>query len=279
MAQRVVRAAGTALVTGEVVEQDRLVGEAIEPLGEHLGAFLEAARLVVGKRATEDVPALLDAEQAAQLRDRLGVVVHPQVANAVDPLVRALAGTDALDQHRGGLLSTPVAAGALRGLERSDEALGELAARRAVRKRHVPHDRLTREQVPLGGEPFAHFVPGPVVALAAGVRRRGAGGGDDAELARLAAVVGGERLLERGLRLETLGEQPEDARAEGRDPRRLRGDGADSRFRPWHDRTDGEILGLDGDPDLARLRVGRDDRERGRAAVHADRRRWMEMEM
>src|SRR5262249_47118321 len=43
---------------------------------------------------------------------------------------------------------------------------------------------------------------------------------------------------------------------------RLRRDGADARLRPRHARPDGKGMGLDGDAQLARRRVARDDGER-----------------
>ena len=85
---------------------------------------------------------------------------------------------------------------------------------------------------------------------------------NDAELAGLTPVVVRERRGDRRLRRQALVlEQPEDPRAEGRDPRRLGGHGADAGLHPRDDRADGEVPRLHRTADLARDVVDGDDRE------------------
>ena len=143
-------------------------------------------RRVERARTPEGVPDEVDADEPPQLDDRLGVVVDPELADAVDPLTLLRRGSETLDHDRRRLLTARVASRRLPGLEGGDEPLGERAAGRQERPLHLVHDRLAGEDVPLHGVARPGAVAGPGVAPRAGVRRRRAVGGDDAELPRLA---------------------------------------------------------------------------------------------
>ena len=167
-----------------------------------------------------------------------------------------------LDEHRGRLLATRVAAGALPRLERRDEPLGERAAHLPVRTGHLGDHCLAGEDVALDRVPRTGLVPGPRVALRARVRGRAPVRRDGAQLPRLAGVVVGECGGERGRGVTSPLEELEHRGSVRGDPGGLRRDGADTRLRPRHDGADREVLRLHGDSDLARLRVGGADRER-----------------
>ena len=166
------------------------------------------------------------------------------------------------------MLPALVAAGRLSSLERGDEPFGHVASSLPVLTRHLAHDILAGEDVSLDGEPVSELMAGPRVAFAAGVGSHGTGGGHDAELPRLAALVRRERLLERGRRIDALRQQAEHARTVGGNARRLRGDCPDAGLRPRHHRANREVLRVDRDPDLTRRGVGRDDRERRGPTSH-----------
>ena len=212
-------------------------------------------------RALQVVPAQVDLEQPPQLRDRLLVIVDAQVDDAVHELAGLLAGARPLDVDGGRLLPPHVAAGVLPRLERGDEPLRQRARTLPERPHHLGHDRLAREDVALGRDARAGLVPRPRVALDSRPGGRAAVRRDHSELARLACLVVAEhdadRLVGRRARLQ----QVEELRAVAGDSGRLGRHGADTRASPGDDRADCEVLGLDGDTELARLRVDGADRE------------------
>src|SRR5438270_799164 len=79
-----------------------------------------SGRAAVPPRPAHRAPARPDSDQAAQLDDRLGVILDAQVADPVDSLARLAPCADALDHDRGGLLSALVATRSLPRLERRD---------------------------------------------------------------------------------------------------------------------------------------------------------------
>ena len=74
--ERVVAAAGECLVAGQVVQDRRVLPVPLEPGGEDSYPLLVGALPVVGGGAAQHLPAQMDLEQAAELGDRLGMVVH-----------------------------------------------------------------------------------------------------------------------------------------------------------------------------------------------------------
>ena len=147
-------------------------------------------------------------DETAQLDDRLGMVLDPQVADAVDPFARFAARADALDDDRGRLLaalSPPAACPASSAATSRSTSVPTVCF---VRARHLVDDGRAREDVPLHGEAGPDAVARPVQALRAGERRGTAVRRDDPELARLARRVVREHALERLLRSERRDRAP-----------------------------------------------------------------------
>ena len=120
----------------------------------------------------------MDLVEAPELADRLGVVVHAQVDDAVDALAAApSAAPDALDDDGGGLLPARVAALLLPRLERGDQAVRERHPG-CVDERglHRGDDVLGGEDVPLDRVARPGAVAGPGETLGTGVGRSLAGG-------------------------------------------------------------------------------------------------------
>ena len=124
------------------------------------------ATLVERVRTPLRLPPGPDADEAAQLDDRLDVVLDAQVADAVDAFTRIAARADALDDDGRGLLPALVAAGCLPGLERSDKTLDQRAHRLFVGPRHLVDDGRPGEDVALHREARADAVTRPVEAFA-----------------------------------------------------------------------------------------------------------------
>ena len=206
----------------------------------------------------------MGAVQPCELRDRLRVVVDPQVDE--DVAHRGVAAVALHDEQRGGLLAAAVAARRLRGGEALEQPLRERPARRRGEGRRERSDGLLAdEDVALRGEARAGLPAGPVEALAAREGGAAAGRVDDAELAVLASLVGlGERLDRLG-GARAVAQEREPVRPVAWVRVRLGRDGADTRLGPRHHRADREELRLRGDAPVARLevagrdRVGRDD--------------------
>ena len=103
-----IRATVEALIAGQVVQNRRIVGEALVRRGEDGDSGAVPPRSVVGVGAAERVPAEMDPEQPRELCDRLRVIVHAQVADAVDALARLGRRSGALDDDGSRLLAPRV---------------------------------------------------------------------------------------------------------------------------------------------------------------------------
>ena len=66
-----------------------------------------------------------DPDKSAQLPNRLDVVLHPEIANAVDSFGVLPSGARAFDYERRRLLAAPVAASTPSCLEHRDQPLGQ----------------------------------------------------------------------------------------------------------------------------------------------------------
>ena len=261
MRERLVATACNRVDAAEVVERHRVVRHALELGAQERRGLVVTLLFLQPIGAAGCVPRAPDADETAELGDRLGIVLDAQVADPVERVARLGRRARALDDDRRGLLAARVPAGGLPRLERGDEALDERADGLLERARHLLDDRLAREDVPLDGEARADAVPGPRETLAAGKGRRATVCGNGAELPGLPALVVSQHSPERFVGLRAAGELLEDARPVRGDARRLGRDRADACARPRHDGADGEVLRLDGAADLARLQVGGDDRE------------------
>lgn len=74
-------------------------------------------------------------------------------------------------------------------------------------------------------------------------------------------LVAGDQFPPHIFRRKTRAEQIECARPVCRVRERLRRDSADAGAYPWHDRADAQEFGFDCDADLAKVRIGCDDRK------------------
>src|SRR4051794_22075255 len=99
------------------------------------------------------------------------MILHAEVADAVDAFPRLTAGADALDHDGCRLLPALVAARRLPRLERRDETMRERADGLFERARHLVDHRLPGEDVPLHREAGADAMARPVEAF--GARERG----------------------------------------------------------------------------------------------------------
>src|SRR6185312_9669494 len=144
-------------------------------LGLHL---LERDQLLLGRAPEEEV---LDRVEALELRDRVGMVVDPQVDQ--DVRSAAVAAVGLAHDHRCRLAAAAVAAGLVARCQRGEQALDQRPLRALEGVPQRLDDRGAREQVALGGVAGAGPATGPVEALRPGERRAPAGGVDDADLA------------------------------------------------------------------------------------------------
>lgn len=71
------------------------------------------------------MPLSPEGRQAAELDDRLRVVVHAKVADAIDAFRRSPRRSELLDYERGRLLPAAVATRSLTGFERCHQPLGK----------------------------------------------------------------------------------------------------------------------------------------------------------
>src|SRR4051794_29168504 len=261
MLERLLAAAREGFVAGEVVEHPR-VAVALQCREKGVRGPGVIAALVAVVRAAHRVPGRPDPDEAAQLDDRLVVILDTEVADAVDPLPGVGARADALDDDRARLLPTPVSAGSLPGLERRDETMNERPDRLLVGARHLVDDGLAGQDVALDGEPRAQPVPRPGVALGARECRRAAVRAYEAELACLAVLVLREHPLQRLLRRGAAVELGERALPVHGDARRLCRASSDACACPRDDRADGEVARLHRAAHLSGGQIGGDDRER-----------------
>ena len=82
---------------------------------------------------------------------------------------------------------------------------------------------------------------------------------DEGDLTEVAQLVGRHELGQRVLRRRALTQQAEPQRAVARQRERLRRDGTHAGGGPRHDSARAEGAALDGDAELPRLRVARDE--------------------
>ncbi len=224
-------------------------------LGDRAGEITLLLQVI--RVAGRDVRAL-DAQEPAQLGQRLGRVFNPEID---DPVIPRPAGADAGDDHHcRRLFAAEVSALCLGGLEGGHHPLRQWGIGGGECVGHRLPDRVFLHQVGLAAEPIAERVAGGWYALAAGVRGDVAGGIDDGALAHLGSGIAGgqrfERLLGGVARLEQF--QAKWAVAEV--DVRLRGHRADTGERPGHSRADLEVMRLHGDAELSGFLVARNDR-------------------
>ena len=199
-------------------------------------------------------------EDPAELADRVGMVVDPEVDPAI--VAAAVAGTLAHDEEGRGLAAAPVAPGGVGGGQAGHEQLGERPAAGQVRLGERVDDTGPRQDVALGRVPVARPAPGPREAAPAGMGGRSAMRIDDARLALLPERVGPDERRQGVRRARPALEEGQAVGPVGDVRERLGGDRADAGPRPRHARPHGEELGLDRHGEIAGRRVARDDRER-----------------
>jgi hypothetical protein len=208
-------------------------------------------------------------QQAAELDDRLRVVVDAQVADAIDAFARTLRCAELLDDDRSRLLATAIAARSLTGLQCRQHPLGQ---RRVALEERAPHGRKhvgVGEHVSLYRESGFNEMACPLDAAGSCVCSRASISRNRSKLTAIGIVVGGKRLIERRRRISLRGERRERALTVARDdPHRLRRDRADAGTHPGRHGADREVLRLNGTANLAGPRVGGDDRERSGEEGH-----------
>ncbi len=222
--------------------------------GLDLVAIQQADRIVAAGQAGDERLEALEAlfVQAAQLDDRLGVIVDAQVEARI-----VLVGMDA---QRRGLLAALVAAGGLARGHRREQALGErLAGGGDERLGGRLQDGGAGEHVAGDAEVVVQLMAAPIDAVRSGVSRGEAARADEMQLALGAAIVGvgeaGHDLFGR----DAVGEQLESRRAIERIHKRLRRQRADRAPRVHAECADGEEAARDRDAEAA-VGVTRDDR-------------------
>jgi hypothetical protein len=132
----------------------------------------------------------LEADEAAEFDEGLGVVVYPQIKEAVGPGLAGGLGLD--DDEGGGLSAADVAAGALGRVEGGEHAFGEVAPRGLEGARHGGPDARVRHHVGLHGVVLAGVVAGGLDAFGAGVRGDAAAGVNHRHLPHVAPLVARE---------------------------------------------------------------------------------------
>src|SRR5439155_10286891 len=125
--ERLVETACERVDAAEVVQRHRVVRHAFELDAEERLGLVEALLLLQPIGATGCLPRAPDADETAELGDRLRIVLDAQVADPVEPVARLGRRARALHDDRRGLLAARVAAGGLPRFERGDEALDEWA--------------------------------------------------------------------------------------------------------------------------------------------------------
>src|SRR3954452_10056527 len=248
---------------GVLAVEDAGRGETALDFTDHFGRRLER---FIGTDQHRRVP---HGEQPRELGRRLGMVVDAQGDVAV---VAAFAPARLThDQERGRLFPSAVATGGIAGEQRRQEPVAQVAVgvREGLGERR--DDIFTRQDVPLYGEGVAGAPARPLHAVGAGERGRTAVRVDEADLALFAIAVRLEDRVERGVRGQTARHQSHALGTEVGVRPRLRGDGSDTRLRPWHHRADARELRRDGHAEVAGRFVERDDGERHR---RPDRSSW-----
>ncbi len=163
------------------------------------------------------------------------------------------------DEQRRRLLAPDVSPGGLRGLERREEPVSEIAFRTLERVLHRRPDRFVGHEVGLHREPVAREMSRRRDAARPRVRRDAAAGIDHRDLPNVPSGVILQKRRQRLRSGEPVTHEGEPARpvVDVRDG--LGRHGADAGFRPRHDRADGEVVALDGDAERSRRRISRDD--------------------
>ena len=199
-----------------------------------------------------------DGDQTANLDQRLGRVVNPQIEDRVAP--GASGGFRLDDQNRRRLTAADVAAFSLRRVERCKESIDQLALGAGVRLRHRRPDRVLEHHVGLHGKSVPDDVSGFWNCSLTGVRRDAAERIDHRDLPNFTHRIGGEQARERVGRALARAHQVESELAVRRIGERLRRDCAHAGFRPRDDRAGGEVMRLHGNAELPSLRIARDNR-------------------
>jgi len=174
---------------------------------------------------------------------------------------------EAADLRRHGVECRVLVMGALTpedvrtALEAGGEVVAPLDAG-GVGGRHGVGDGGVRHHVRLHRPTVAVAMAGLGDRALTGVGRDPSVGGDDGDLAgRGLGIVVGE-LGERLDGAEALGEEVEGLGSVADGDHGLGGDCADARTEPRRDRSDGEVVRLDGDPEVTRDGIAGDDRVR-----------------
>src|SRR5436309_710394 len=213
---------------------------------------------------------IVHVENANELLDRGGMVID---ADVNPPVVEACVTTPVPDdEDRCTLLAPLVAPGALACAQRREEAHWQVALRHLEGTGQRLQDFLSREDVPLSREVSADDMSGPREAFFPGVRRGATARVDDADLALRRVLVSGHEPLHDILRCDATLQHREGVAPVRRVRVRLRRHGSDPGRRERHDGPDRHEFRFDGDAEILRLGIERDDAERGRSRpMH---RRW-----
>ena len=188
--ERLLGTPGECPVAREVVKQPGVVGVERERALGMLGGRRDIAPLSRVQACAHRLPPLPYPEDAAELGDRLGVILDAEVADPIYALSTLGGRARALDDERRRLLAARVAARLLPGLERRHEAVWQSMPAVSSQARSISvEDGLAREDVPLHGIARPGAVARPRRALRAGESGGATVGGDHAELTGLAARI------------------------------------------------------------------------------------------
>lgn len=203
----------------------------------------------------------MEVEEALQLRDRLLVIVDPQVD---DGIAAPVARPSSHHVEAGRLLAPSVSAGGLARLQRLEETLGQRASRR--RHEGLGHgvDGCLRDQdVALHRVAGAGAAPRPVGTVSAGVGAGAAHAVDDAQLALGTPAVGTDQPVDGLTGAPAFTQQAEAVGSEGGVYPGLGRNRAHLGLGPRAQRSNREEPGLHGDAPLVTLEVAGHDREGG----------------
>jgi hypothetical protein len=192
--------------------------------------------VALGRELVADVGARVGApepQQAAELAERIEMVVHAQVDELF--FSRPAAASGCHHEQRGRLAAAQVAALPLRRVERGQQPLGKLAARGLVAAHHRGRHRVALHDVGLRAHLVAERVAGVVDAVPAAVDCDAPGPVEHRDLAHVLLRIGGQQLVQ-GLGGALPGaHQLEPARPVGGIDDRLGRHGAHARLGPTHE--------------------------------------------